>query len=85
MAVEYFLNNVDRLNISEYKEFIHFALTSQDINNTATPLLIKESVEDIFLPNYLQMMEKLIELKDEWANIPLLARTHGRCFANSFR
>ena len=78
-AVEYFLKEqFDRLNISEYKEFIHFALTSQDINNTATPLLIKESVEDIFLPNYLQMMEKLIELKDEWANIPLLARTHGQ-------
>ena len=78
-AVEYFLKErFDRLKISEYKEFIHFALTSQDINNTATPLLIKESVEDIFLPNYLQMMEKLIELKDEWANIPLLARTHGQ-------
>ncbi|MDC3029816.1 adenylosuccinate lyase [Flavobacteriales bacterium] len=78
-AVEYFLKErFDRLKISEYKEFIHFALTSQDINNTATPLLIKESVEDIFLPNYLQMMEKLIKLKDEWANIPLLARTHGQ-------
>ena len=78
-AVEYFLKErFDRLKISEYKEFIHFALTSQDINNTATPLLIKESVEEIFLPNYLQMMEKLIELKDEWANIPLLARTHGQ-------
>ena len=78
-AVEYFLKErFDLLKISEYKEFIHFALTSQDINNTATPLLIKESVEDIFLPNYLQMMEKLIELKDEWANIPLLARTHGQ-------
>jgi len=78
-AVEYFLKErFDRLKISEYKEFIHFALTSQDINNTATPLLIKESVEDIFLPNYLQMMKKLIELKDEWANIPLLARTHGQ-------
>ena len=78
-AVEYFLKErFNRLKISEYKEFIHFALTSQDINNTATPLLIKESVEDIFLPNYLQMMEKLIELKDEWANIPLLARTHGQ-------
>ncbi|MFL2569651.1 MAG: adenylosuccinate lyase [Flavobacteriales bacterium] len=78
-ALEYFLKErFDRLKISEYKEFIHFALTSQDINNTATPLLIKESVEDIFLPNYLQMMEKLIELKDEWANIPLLARTHGQ-------
>jgi adenylosuccinate lyase len=78
-AVEYFLKErFDCLKISEYKEFIHFALTSQDINNTATPLLIKESVEDIFLPNYLQMMEKLIELKDEWVNIPLLARTHGQ-------
>ncbi len=78
-AVEYFLKeHFDRLKISEYKEFIHFALTSQDINNTATPLLIKESVEDIFLPNYLQMMEKIIELKDKWANIPLLARTHGQ-------
>ena len=78
-AIEYFLKErFDRLKISEYKEFIHFALTSQDINNTATPLLIKESVEDIFLPNYLQMIEKLIELKDEWANIPLLARTHGQ-------
>ena len=78
-AVEYFLKErFDRLQISEYKEFIHFALTSQDINNTATPLLIKESVEDIFLPNYLQMMDKLIELKNEWANIPLLARTHGQ-------
>tara|TARA_B100000900_G_scaffold403637_1_gene410954 strand:- start:255 stop:1607 length:1353 start_codon:yes stop_codon:yes gene_type:complete len=78
-AVEYFLKErFDRLKISEYKEFIHFALTSQDINNTATPLLIKESVEDIFLPNYLQMIQKLIELKDEWASIPLLARTHGQ-------
>ncbi|MEC8273303.1 MAG: adenylosuccinate lyase [Bacteroidota bacterium] len=78
-AVEYFLKErFDRLKISEYKEFIHFALTSQDINNTAIPLLIKESVEDVFLPKYLQMMEKLIELKGEWANIPLLARTHGQ-------
>ena len=78
-AVEYFLKEqFDKLNISEYKEFIHFALTSQDINNTATPLLIKESVEDIFLPRYLELVEKLIELKDEWANIPLLARTHGQ-------
>ncbi len=58
-------------------------MTSQDINNTATPLLIKESVEDIFLPNYLQIMEKLIGLKDEWANIPLLARTHGQASTNN--
>jgi len=78
-AVEYFLKEkFDQLNISEYKEFIHFALTSQDINNTATPLLIKESVEDIFVPGYVHLLEKLIELKEEWANIPLLARTHGQ-------
>ena len=78
-AVEYFLKEkFDQLNISEYKEFIHFALTSQDINNTATPLLIKESVEDIFIPGYVHLLEKLIQLKEEWANIPLLARTHGQ-------
>ena len=78
-AVEYFLKEkFDHLNISEYKEFIHFALTSQDINNTATPLLIKESVEDIFIPGYVHLLEKLIQLKEEWANIPLLARTHGQ-------
>ena len=78
-AVEYFIKEqFDALKISEYKEFIHFALTSQDINNTATPLLIKESVEDIFVPNYLQLLEKLVGLKGEWANIPLLARTHGQ-------
>jgi len=78
-AVEYFIKEqFDKLNISEYKEFIHFALTSQDINNTATPLLIKESVEEIYVLNYMQLLDKLISLKNEWASIPLLARTHGQ-------
>lgn len=78
-AVEYFIKEkFDELGISQYKEFIHFALTSQDINNTATPLLIKESVEVVFVPSYMQLLEKLVELKDQWASIPLLARTHGQ-------
>jgi adenylosuccinate lyase len=78
-AVEYFIKErFDKLKISEYKEFIHFALTSQDINNTATPLLIKESVEEVYVPNYMELLDKLISLKNEWAAIPLLARTHGQ-------
>ncbi|MGC6469942.1 MAG: adenylosuccinate lyase [Flavobacteriales bacterium] len=78
-AVEYFIKEkFDELGISQYKEFIHFALTSQDINNTATPLLIKESVEEVFVPSYMQLLEKLVDLKDQWASIPLLARTHGQ-------
>ena len=78
-AVEYFIKEAfDRLEISKYKEFIHFGLTSQDINNTATPLMIKESIEKIFIPNYMKLLSKLVELKDEWAEVPLLARTHGQ-------
>ncbi|MBJ10010.1 MAG: adenylosuccinate lyase [Flavobacteriales bacterium] len=78
-AVEYFIKEAfDRLKISEYKEFIHFGLTSQDINNTATPLMIKESIEEILAPIYMQLVNKLVELKEEWADVPLLARTHGQ-------
>ena len=78
-AVEYFIKEAfDRLEISEYKEFIHFGLTSQDINNTATPLMVKESIEEIFVPIYMEVLSKLVELKDEWAEVPLLARTHGQ-------
>jgi adenylosuccinate lyase len=78
-AVEYFIKErFDKLKISKYKEFIHFALTSQDINNTATPLLIKESVEEVYVPNYMELLDKLISLKNEWSAIPLLARTHGQ-------
>ncbi len=78
-AVEYFIKEAfDRLEISKYKEFIHFGLTSQDINNTATPLIIKKSIEEVFVPTYLELLNKLVELKDEWADVPLLARTHGQ-------
>ncbi|MGB0897479.1 MAG: adenylosuccinate lyase [Flavobacteriaceae bacterium] len=78
-AVEYFIKEqFETLNISEYKEFIHFGLTSQDINNTAIPLSIKEAVGDVYIPEYTSVLEKLSELSAEWADIPMLARTHGQ-------
>lgn len=78
-AVEYFIKEeFDKLELEKYKEFIHFGLTSQDINNTATPLLIMDSVSDVYIPNYIDLIDKLIDLKDEWAEIPMLARTHGQ-------
>lgn len=78
-AVEYFLKNkFDSLNLSEYKEFIHFGLTSQDINNTAIPLSLKEAIEDVYLIEISNLINKLDELKMQWKNIPMLARTHGQ-------
>ncbi|RIA10098.1 adenylosuccinate lyase [Flavobacteriaceae bacterium MAR_2010_72] len=78
-AVEYFIKEqFDALQISEYKEFIHFGLTSQDINNTAIPLSIKEAINDVYIPEYRILLNKLKDLSIEWANIPMLARTHGQ-------
>lgn len=78
-AVEYFIKEkFDALNLHAYKEFIHFGLTSQDINNTAVPLSIKEAMNDVYVPEYLKVIKKLKELSKEWANIPMLARTHGQ-------
>ena len=78
-AVEYFIkDNFDALQISEYKEFIHFGLTSQDINNTAIPLSIKEAIESVYIPDYKTLVDCLKGLVSEWENIPLLARTHGQ-------
>ena len=78
-AVEYFLKNkFDSLNLSKYKEFIHFGLTSQDINNTAIPLSLKEAIEDVYLIEISNLINKLDELKMQWKNIPMLARTHGQ-------
>jgi adenylosuccinate lyase len=78
-AVEYFIKDkFEALNISEYKEFIHFGLTSQDINNTAIPLSIKEAIGDVYIPEYTAVLNKLSELSAEWAHIPMLARTHGQ-------
>ena len=78
-AVEYFVKGkFDKLRISEYKEFIHFGLTSQDINNTAIPLSIKEAIIAVYIPEYNDLIEYLKVLVDEWSEIPLLARTHGQ-------
>src|SRR5690606_26952692 len=78
-AVEYFIKKqFDDLQLQRYKEFIHFGLTSQDINNTAVPLSIKEAVVDVFLPAMEQLQEKLNALSKEWSDISMLARTHGQ-------
>jgi len=78
-AVEYFIKaQFDEMGISAFKEYIHFGLTSQDINNTAIPLSIKAAMNEVYVPLYLELFEKLQHLADEWAAIPMLARTHGQ-------
>lgn len=78
-AVEYFIKEkFDNLGLEKYKEFIHFGLTSQDINNTAIPLSIKEALGDVFIPHYFKVLEKLQELVIEWKDVSMLARTHGQ-------
>ncbi|PRX54436.1 adenylosuccinate lyase [Flagellimonas meridianipacifica] len=78
-AVEYFIKQkFDTLELEKYKEFIHFGLTSQDINNTAIPLSIKEAMNEVYVPLYFKVFEKLKVLASEWADIPMLARTHGQ-------
>ena len=78
-AVEYFIKRqFDKLGISDCKEFIHFGLTSQDINNTAIPLLIKDAMGDVYVPAYLELLNTLEGLVDSWKDIPMLARTHGQ-------
>ncbi|MGF1557097.1 adenylosuccinate lyase [Paucihalobacter sp.] len=78
-AVEYFIKEkFDALGLSEFKEFIHFGLTSQDINNTAIPLSIKEALNDVYVENFNELITKLQQLSTEWAKIPMLARTHGQ-------
>ncbi|TXN35387.1 adenylosuccinate lyase [Flagellimonas hymeniacidonis] len=78
-AVEYFIKQkFDALGLEKYKEFIHFGLTSQDINNTAIPLSIKEAMNDVYVPLYFEVFEKLKALANEWKDIPMLARTHGQ-------
>ncbi len=78
-AVEYFIKKkFDELDLSGPKEFIHFGLTSQDINNTAVPLSIKDAMKEVYLPSLNGLIEKLSELAHEWKDIPMLARTHGQ-------
>lgn len=78
-AVEYFIKEkFDLMGISQFKEFIHFGLTSQDINNTAIPLSIKLANDRIYIPILEQIIDKLDKLSKEWDTIPMLARTHGQ-------
>ena len=78
-AVEYFIKEFfDAHNLSIFKEFIHFGLTSQDINNTATPLLLKEAVVQEYLPRLENTVATIAGLAEEWKDIPMLARTHGQ-------
>lgn len=78
-AVEYFIKDkFDLLNLSKFKEFIHFGLTSQDINNTAIPLSIKEAILDVYLLETESLVTKLKELAVEWGAVSMLARTHGQ-------
>lgn len=78
-AVEYFIKErFDALGLEQYKEFIHFGLTSQDINNTSVPMSISEAIADVYRPALVELIEKLEALADEWADIPMLAKTHGQ-------
>ncbi|MBS9767229.1 MAG: adenylosuccinate lyase [Flavobacteriaceae bacterium] len=78
-AVEYFIKEqFDTLNLQAFKEFIHFGLTSQDINNTSVPLSLKEAIEGVYEPELNKLIIKLTELSDEWKDVPMLARTHGQ-------
>ena len=78
-AVEYYLKEkFDALNLSEFKEFIHFGLTSQDINNTALPISIKEALDDIYYPFINEILKLLKAKAKSWKNISMLARTHGQ-------
>ena len=78
-AVEYHIKSAfDALGLEKYKEFIHFGLTSQDINNTAIPLSIKLAMNEVYVPLYLEVYEKLRALANSWADVPMLARTHGQ-------
>jgi adenylosuccinate lyase len=78
-AVEYFIKEkFDLLGLSEHKEFIHFGLTSQDINNTAVPYSLQDAMSYAYYPILERVITKLSELAEEWAEIPMLARTHGQ-------
>ena len=78
-AVEYFIKEkFDNLGLHEYKEFIHFGLTSQDINNTAVPCSFRDAVYDVYYPVVDSLRAKLEELAEEWRDVPMLAKTHGQ-------
>ncbi|MCM1356743.1 MAG: adenylosuccinate lyase [Staphylococcus sp.] len=78
-AVEYFLKEkFDALDIAKYKEYIHFGLTSQDINNTSVPMSIADALKQVYRPRIVELIEHLEGRADEWYDIPMLAKTHGQ-------
>lgn len=78
-AVEYYLKKqFDKIGLGKYREFVHFGLTSQDINNTAGPYALKLAMNEVILPLYENLIEKLLKKAREWKKIPMLARTHGQ-------
>ena len=79
-AVEYFIKEeFDKIGgLDDYKEFIHFGLTSQDINNTSVPLSVKEALEEVFYPQIEELIAQLKEYAEEWKDVPMLAKTHGQ-------
>lgn len=78
-AVEYFVKaRINSLGLEKYSEFVHFGLTSQDINNTATPLLLKEAHEQVMLPAVRAVVVEMVTLANQWKNVPMLAHTHGQ-------
>lgn len=78
-AVEYFIKEkMDQLNIGDVKEFVHFGLTSQDINNTSVPLSVRDALDNYLLPLFQKLIDKLHALAVEWKDVPMLARTHGQ-------
>ena len=78
-AVEYFIKEkMDALGLGDEREFVHFGLTSQDINNTATPYSLKAAMSDVYYPALGELIGKLSTLADEWSDVPLLAHTHGQ-------
>ncbi len=78
-AVEYFLRDkMSELGLTDYQSFIHFGLTSQDINNTAIPLSLRDAVDNVYYLAVNEVLEKLKDLQDAWSDVPMLARTHGQ-------
>ena len=78
-AVEYFLKErFDEMGLETFKEFIHFGLTSQDINNTSVPMSVKDATYESFIPSLQQVIDKLNEFADAWQDVPMLAKTHGQ-------
>lgn len=78
-AVEYYLRDqFDQLGLGDYKEFIHFGLTSQDINNTAMPMMLRDALQEVIVPGLTRIKASLLQRASAWSGVPMLARTHGQ-------